>query len=565
LIDLVASLHTKDLVLLDLTPNSVVIAADGALRLIDLEHVVRTGNRRHPVHTPGFGAPEQTSAPEYGPVPSQHANLYSLGACILYLTSGIRSNLLTDDRVRRVPDSRLDTILTLACTEMAALRRLRPLIAGLMHGDPECRWNLDRARRFIAEAGQSAISEDTTRTISLPSDDADNLLEDGLRYLLRTVTSNGTRLWRPSRDGHVTDPCNVQHGAAGVLSVLTRAAKVFGSEHLAAGVAEVAHRMERQLSDRLQILPGLYFGSSGIAWAMYDAARFIADGQLATRALDLARRVPVGWPNPGVCHGVAGAGMAMLHLWRATGDTDLLARAVVAADNVSEAAETRDGHLVWPIPAEFDSIFAGTAQYGFAHGVAGIGTFLLTAAQATGRDDYLATARAAGNTLAAVAELESGAAWWRSGEVDDPILRLHWCNGSSGVGTFLIRLWAATGEDHFRILAERAATAVRQAKWTSSNAACHGLAGDGNFLLDLADFTGEQRFGEWATELAAVVHSRHVFREGLMVVADETGTEVTADYGTGLSGTLGFLLRLRHGGPNWWLPSLADARERPAD
>jgi hypothetical protein len=36
-------------------------------------------------------------------------------------------------------------------------------------------------------------------------------------------------------------------------------------------------------------------------------------------------------------------------------------------------------------------------------------------------------------------------------------------------------------------------------------------------------------------------------------VPDESGHEVSAGYGTGLSGVLSFLLRLRHGGPRPWM------------
>jgi hypothetical protein len=130
----------------------------------------------------------------------------------------------------------------------------------------------------------------------------------------------------------------------------------------------------------------------------------------------------------------------------------------------------------------------------------------------------------------------------------------HWCSGSSGVGTFLIRLWWSTGDQRFRDLAEAAAVAIRRDKWYSSISSCHGLAGDGDFLLDLADFTGERRYRDWAAELAAVMHSRHAIRDGLMVLPDESGVEVNVGYQTGLGGALGFLLRLRHGGPRWWMP-----------
>jgi lantibiotic modifying enzyme len=358
----------------------------------------------------------------------------------------------------------------------------------------------------------------------------------------------------------------VEHGAAGVLGVLTRAARQLGDDHLRAGVATVAGWIGQRLFDIPRILPGLYFGRSGTAWALYDAARLLGDDALATRAIELAKRVPVRWPNPDISHGAAGAGMSQLYLWKATGDPDLMRRGVAAADTVLQAARERDGQLVWPIPADFDSTLAGLTHYGFAHGVAGTGAFLLYAGLATDRPEYLDAARRAGQTLEAVVEADGAAAWWPSGEDNPESLRKrHWCSGSSGVGTFLVRLWAATGEQRFRDLAEAAAAAIRRDRWYSTTATCHGLAGDGDYLLDLLDFTGEQRYQDWATELASVMHAWNTTRDGLMVLPDESWIDVTVGYHTGLSGALGFLLRLRHGGSRWWMPDeiLRSAAPRP--
>jgi lantibiotic modifying enzyme len=275
----------------------------------------------------------------------------------------------------------------------------------------------------------------------------------------------------------------------------------------------------------------------------------------------------VRWPNPDICHGSAGAGMTLLHLWTSTGDPDLLCRATRAADSVLHAAAEQDGHVVWPIPAAFDSALAGLTHYGFAHGVAGAGAFLLYAGLATGREEYLNAARRAGETLRHVARFDGAGAWWPSGQANDTEFpgRRHWCSGSSGAGTFLVRLWASTREQRFLELAEAAAAAIRRDAWYSTVAACHGLAGDGDFLLDLADFTGQQRYRDWPAELAAAMHARHAIRHGLMVLADESGRKVTAGYGTGLAGALGFLLRLRHGTPRWWMPDqiLRDAAAPP--
>jgi len=50
-------------------------------------------------------------------------------------------------------------------------------------------------------------------------------------------------------------------------------------------------------------------------------------------------------------HSAAGAGLAHLHLWAATGDATLGRRAAECADGLLAAAAERDGELIWPIPA----------------------------------------------------------------------------------------------------------------------------------------------------------------------------------------------------------------------
>jgi hypothetical protein len=194
-------------------------------------------------------------------------------------------------------------------------------------------------------------------------------------------------------------------------------------------------------------------------------------------------------------------------------------------------------------------------DYGFAHGVAGAGTFLLYCAVVTGRPEYLAAACRAGDTLEAVADIGGDAAWWPSGQgrVQGPRRMRHWCSGSSGVGTFLIRLWSVTGDSRFRQLAEAAAAAVLRDRWYANTSACHGLAGDGDFLLDLADFTGGKHYRDQALELATVMRAYRLNSEGLSLLPDDTGSDVTSAYNTGLAGQIGFLLRLRHGGSRLWM------------
>jgi lantibiotic modifying enzyme len=243
-------------------------------------------------------------------------------------------------------------------------------------------------------------------------------------------------------------------------------------------------------------------------------------------------------------------------LWTVTGDERLDKQVRDCADRLIATVGQRDGEVAWPIPADFDSALAGITHYGFAHGVAGIGAFLLAAGQATGAERYLELAHAAGAALRRVADRAEDTAWWPVGEEPDstrPVRMPHWCSGSSGVGTFLLRLWQHAGDPADRELAEAAAVAVRRMRWQVGSAACHGLAGDGQFLLDLAQAFSEPRYHRWAAELATCLHAHAVDRGGRLVVPSDDRQTVHAGYNTGLAGVLDFLLRLRHGGTRPWM------------
>jgi lantibiotic modifying enzyme len=337
-------------------------------------------------------------------------------------------------------------------------------------------------------------------------------------------------------------------------------------------VATAARWIDERLGAIPRILPGLYFGRSGTAWALHDAADYLGDAEMASRAIGLAERVPVAdWGNPDICHGLAGAGLAHLHLWQATGQDRLRQRAILCAEAVLGAARSRGTETVWPIPATFDSSLAGLEHYGFAHGVAGAGAFLMYAAAAgnhaaSGKGErFLAAAVAAGHTLLQAARpdtegtgSDAEGAWWPA-DVNpnpaDPEIQ-HWCSGASGIGTFLIRLWRVTGDGRFLDLAERAAVTVRRRRWHVGNSVCHGLAGDGEFLLDMAQFTGQEKYTEWALEIAGLLYARRVYLDGLAIAYGDDPTKVTVDFGTGLSGVLGFLLRLSHQGPRPFMPDV---------
>ncbi|MGW4643741.1 class IV lanthionine synthetase LanL [Sphaerisporangium sp. NPDC004334] len=568
---LVALVHARGLVLQDFNPGNVMVAGDGGLRLIDLELLARPGEPVMRACTPGYGAPEQGTRTGFGSAPAQSVDLHGLGATLFHLVTGADPRLPADDPPGRPLRERLGAWLAHASRGNPAAARLAPLILALLHEDPDRRPGLAEVRRALSvppgppdlPGGRARAADASPSYAQKEHEDGDRggdglgrLLDDGLAHLVASMdTSAGERLWPAGGFGGSADPFNVQQGAAGVLGVLVRAYRGRPDPALREAVAAAAGWIRRGVPREPRMLPGLYFGRSGTAWALLEAGRALGDDDLERLAADLALRVPLRWPNPDVCHGTSGAGLTQLRFWEVTGREVFLDRAREAAASVAGAATRADGRLLWPIPRDFASTLAGLVHYGFAHGVAGNAAFLLAAGRALREPAYVELAAEAAGTLVRAARVERDAAYWPGGEGDERPLT-HWCSGSSGVGTFLVRMWRETGEEALLDLARGAAVAVHRSRWHAGAGQCHGLSGDAEFLLDLAEMGGGGRHRRWALDLAAAIGLRHALRDGRMVVPGDQDAEMAAGFNVGLSGVVALLLRLRDGGPRMWLPEV---------
>ncbi|MFG1876248.1 class IV lanthionine synthetase LanL [Sphaerisporangium sp. NPDC049003] len=569
---LVGVVHEQGFVLRDLTPGNVIVGSDGRCRLIDLEMAAVPGTPVTKAFTPGYASPQQMRGPRHGPAPTAEVDLYALGATVFFLTTACQPVLSADEPSGvRSWDSRVRTLFDVASAGNALAQAMAPMILGLMREDPARRWDLRRAEEFLDKLDTEPrpfVPHVTAHRLARA--DQDRLLLDGVAHTLQRMDRGAAgdpegrgRLWPTSGSGDTSDPCAVQYGSAGVLKLLaslldTPACEEGGGQEswradLADGLRNAAEWTVRRLASETRPSPGLYFGRAGIAWGLHEAGRALGDDGLRAAGADLALGLPTTWPNPDVCHGLAGTGLTLLHLWHATGDERFRDMADRCADALLACAERTPDTVLWTIPKDFPSVLAGATHYGFAHGVAGIGTFLLAAATGLGRDDCMDTALLGGRTLLAAAYSTGDASWWAVSPGAGTVKLPHWCSGSSGVGTFLIRLHRATGEERFLQAARSAAAAVHGSRLSSGTAACHGLAGDGQFLLDMADLLGEPDYHAQAEELAGCLSVRSVLRDGLLVVPDENGDKVSFGWNTGLAGVLDFLHRTRHGGARSWM------------
>jgi len=160
---------------------------------------------------------------------------------------------------------------------------------------------------------------------------------------------------------------------------------------------------------------------------------------------------------------------------------------------------------------------------------------------------WLDIAYIAGETLLKVMEERADYAYWPFGP-DDSRSWPHWCNGTSGVGTALIRLYKVTEEQDFLHAAREAANTVMREKWRHNLGQCHGLAGNGEFLLDLFEATKDEKFLSWAGKLAKIIYMNRIYYQGKCVFPGEGMMRLQADYGTGMAGIGCFLLRCWQGG-----------------
>jgi hypothetical protein len=587
LADTVAAFHAAGVVIGDFNPNNILVTeggGPGSLVVVDLEHARPSGEARGgPAGTPGYASPEQLR----GAPATEADDRFALGATLAFLATGADPFLPAgaddtwSDPARlaawlegQVAAGDVDAGLAAAALRAMAPRPAdRPAPAAVLAAIRDEARAIGRAK--AAPGRRVSPAEGPITASAGNAGRAADVAVDIAAWLLDTMgTGPAGHLWPAGAAAASLDPIAVQAGASGVGLFLARLVQVAGELPPAvrrrldeAGLRDAVGRIAAWVADQLarnpQRPPGLYFGTSGVAWFLADAAAALGRDDLLRRASELALTIPVRHPNSDITHGTAGIGLGQLRHWLATGDDRFLARAVVAAEQVLRAARRgrsrrhdAGADVTWPVPATAPTRLAGTVSYGYAHGNAGIATFLFTVAAAAGEPAFAEVATEALLTVLPRTVDVDGAAYWpaspdEASETSEAGYWPSWCNGASGFGTAFIRAHLATGDPAFRAAAEAAGRAGLRERWRSSAVQCHGLAGDGELLLDLAALPGGGAAARAAAVAAeALLLQRRTPTTGVgTVFADDSGATVSAGFGIGVAGTGAFLLRLSTGGP----------------
>jgi len=571
LCDVVGEFHSRGLVIRDLSPTNLLVDG-GTVRICDAEHVAFSGTAPSPVGTPGFNPPEQRAGQAVRP-PS---DLYALGALLFFIGTGAPPVFAADDPPGRPAQARMADLLA-SCSPGRRLASLADLIAELLADDPAERPSLADVRARLRKAlGSPAVTDGRGggpgRAGAVDVARVRELAGELVGHLAATWTPGSPRPWDFVDYGRFDAPLDVYCGAAGVIGVLARAAATGDYPAvppvLTGAAAWLTGRHQPGGTDR----PGLFVGDSGIAWALglaHAASQASKPGtgsaagspraEILAR-LRSARSAGVRPPNDDFLYGTAGAIVAHAGLLQAADAFGLTAADVAAIrDQLAmlgaglasrRAAAASAGR---PAPADGSGGAPEPApDYGFAHGAAGVGYGFLVGGVTLADETLIGYALRYGRRIISEARHRGDQAWWVGGSPRSPQLSAHWCTGSSGVATFLIRLWWFTGDPAALATARAGARAALAARAGAPACMCHGLAGDGELLLDLAAATGEPQYADAAWSIAGQLWDLRTRRDDRWLVPDESRIGTGADYGVGTSGAAAFLLRLLHGGRRLW-------------
>lgn len=236
-----------------------------------------------------------------------------------------------------------------------------------------------------------------------------------------------------------------------------------------------------------------YSGSTGVAYALQDAAEQLGDERYAAEAVRLLKGLSKDDPNEqgiDVIAGSAGAITALINLHRKYPENGLLELATKHGEHLLNTARRESFGWSW------NTMDSPKDLTGFSHGAAGIGWALLELHVATGEDRFRTAAEEAFRYEQHYynAEQEN---WpdFRSLTNEHPdksttiSCAVTWCHGAPGIGLSRLRAYELTGQEQYRTEAEAAIRTTAKMlsgathAWTDNFSLCHGLAGNAELLV----------------------------------------------------------------------------------
>lgn len=536
--------HSRGVVLRDLTRSNVMFTTAGRVKFIDLEfaHEIGVDDRWVKGWTPGYASAEQRASRR----PTVQEDHYALGVLILDMLTFCASGL--DLARRQIVDRKLPQVLT----DLGMPAVLYEIVTGLTDPDVEARWDIDRLLDVLTkvetpDAGRVMFPSRTELLTAPAPSSADvetcQLVLSGLSAYLHSVadTGRGDRLWPAGPQLFFTNPVSLQFGATGTSFFLLRRDGNLDSALLDWIEAK---------AESSRCPTGLYSGLAGVTLLLLQAGR----GAAALKMRERIVRSGDAEATPSLYFGAAGQGLMDLHFWQATGDPAYLLSAIGIGGRLLERSQfTKEGRF-WTSQ--------GKVFLGLGDGQSGIALFLTYLGVASGDARFLDAASEALDFDICQGVRVAGRLFWKNlaGAPTNASNSPHTRFGSAGIGTACIRHFAASGDARYRDVALECGYSVRSRVtnklWQES-----GNAGFGEYLLDLAHFLHDERYANAAFHHAEAIAQHAVPMEVGLAFAGPAHHRICNEYSVGGAGIGIFLDRLLKRSPRFlMLDSLLESR-----
>jgi hypothetical protein len=525
LIEVLDAAHSRGVVVRDLSPKNVVIGADGRCSLIDFGTSSYQGFQVAG-WTPCYSAPGQRDNPPAEPTD----DYYSLGATLYFAATGMNP-------VGMDADPAVCAERTLMCLDRVcppSRRRVCALLPGLLSQDAAER----NAAAALLRAGRYPAAS-RSRTATGP-EVTPELLAEVVEHAAGECARFARQLMAEAPGGRRRPPpsTSVQHGSSGLGMEL-----LHHRGHQGTGLDLARWTAKAVPPGRLPA--SLYLGQTG-------AAIFLATArQLGASDVPHPARVELADDELGdYLGGVSGIGSGHLILHALEPDAGHLELAAECARRLLA------GQPVMPSDPVAPPAGSGVAlETGFAHGLAGVATFLLDYHQVSGDPDAGVAARTRFAELADRAEPLIGVL---HGAQARP-MAASWCQGMAGIASALVRAGGAYGDRYLELAREGARACLALAPQAVAVSQCCGLAGIGETQIDVALATSQEEFWQAAAKITELILIRSGGPFSTPEFPGRAPGTASADWGSGSPGVLSFLRRLRQrsGARMWtagWVP-----------
>ncbi|WP_339835052.1 lanthionine synthetase LanC family protein [Paenibacillus sp. FSL R7-0272] len=544
ILDIVHEFHAKGIVINDLTPNNIVVLLDGSVRFIDLElaYVKDNESQVKPLtgHTPGYvlRGREHSQRSEYSD------DLYALGAVYYYMATSMDPYLKYRQSHLSAGQAYLDNLND---RQLLGLGSLGIEIMSARYNDlSEIREQLirmcEQAKGDLTGSEQSSRANEAGMT-------AEKVLHQAELMATKLVQSldlnNAHQLYPENSMSKMFHPANFNFGWTGMAYGFHQLGQITQNRKY----HQYAREVLEWILNHTPYVPGetpesLYFGYGAVPWALAHTADALDDKPLfriaENLALEMTRHDPV---QTNISHGAAGLGLMLMEVHHLGGCSELLTRADELGEMIlRQEKRTEDGLSMWEVKDKSDK--KSHHSYGFSHGIAGIGYFLLALAKQTGKGEYYSAVKRIVDTLEHSSyEGKNGVRLWPASPEKPDALWVHWCNGSAGIGRFLLTAAEVLQDPVCYRLGQQAADAVAQSTIFASFGQCHGIAGNGDFLI----MANRSFPGRYEAKLKEYTQSLYMLRsdvqEDFWMWPLEDMESFSPDYMTGYMGIYSFLLR----------------------